>query len=201
MIESTPHPKVSWCNSFFPLTWKRNKTKLCCIYNLNWTLPLKLSFRTEPVVRTHLLTQAWIYFKHESDVWRNEKNKAKFCSLPLFTHLCKVPHFSLLAASSWGRARIVLKSTAALEHLLKLAVPLSGLWSDCSSWFSICEKVACCGKGPVLDVTSDTLKMYLSNILHAKQWSATGLREPPVSVSWGEETLLPPRSSLRSSDI
>lgn len=50
----------------FPFTSKqKHKPKLFLIYNLNWTPPLKRSFRIAPVVKKHLLTQAWTCFKHE----------------------------------------------------------------------------------------------------------------------------------------
>lgn len=100
----------------------------------------------------------------KSSDWRSKKNKAKFFSLFLFTHLCKVPHFSLLAAFFIGEGQ------GCAEELQQLwrtfwnephHYPFFGV--TVLHWFSTCEKGACCCKGTVLDMVSGVLKMYLSN--------------------------------------
>lgn len=100
----------------------------------------------------------------KSSDWRSKKNKAKFCSLFLFTHLRKFPHFSLLAAC------FMREGQGCAEELQQL---WSMFWNEPYHYlvfgvtvlhcFRTCEKGASCCKGAVLDAVSGMMKMYLSN--------------------------------------
>lgn len=147
MIESTPHPKVRWCNTFFPsLKNKSHALFIIWIWIIIWTPPLKLSFGRAPVLRKHLLTQAWMKMFLEWKMLTRELRKRKqsfvYCSCSLI--FIKSLTFPSWLLASWGRIRFLLKSCSSFETPSKMTPAI--IWS--LEWLSfprfLTEKGACC---------------------------------------------------------